>query len=79
MFLPENESLEQLNNNVVEVIKLKEEIKLSQVVKDIDKLHRIGRVKESNGKKTQNIIITFKSYSPRYAVYNERKNAKHKN
>ena len=75
MFLPENESLERLNNTVVKVIK--EELKLPQVVKDIDKFHRIGRVKESNGKKTQNIIVKFKSHSSRYAGYNERKNAKH--
>ena len=72
MFLPENESLEQLNNNVDKVIK--EELKLLQVINAFDKLHRIGRVKESNGKKTQNIIIKFKSHSLCYAVYTERKN-----
>ena len=52
------------------------ELKLQNVVSSIDKLHRIGKVKENNGKKTQDIIVRFKSHHSRYTVINKRKDAK---
>ena len=52
------------------------ELKLPNVVSSIDKLHRIGKVKENNGKKTQDIIVRFKSHHSRYTVMNKRKDAK---
>ena len=47
------------------------------VVNDFDKAHRLGKVKESNGKKHQDIIVRFKSHSSRYKVFHKRKTLKH--
>ena len=60
VFLPEIESNEQINKKVVKIIK--DELNLPNVVDDVDKLHRVGKIKQRNGKKTQDIIIKFKTY-----------------
>ena len=73
VFLPENESNEQINKKVVKIIK--DELNLPNVVDDVDKLHRVGKIKQRNGRKTQDIIIKFKTHTSRYSVYNERKKA----
>ena len=40
--------------------------------------HRVGKVKEMNGKKSQDIIIHFKSHSARYEVFSKRKSLRNK-
>lgn len=54
------------------------ELKLPNVYDDVDKLHRIGRPRSGDGenKKTQDIIVRFKSHAARYKVYDERKKSK---
>ena len=75
VFLPEVETNNEVNKKMVKI--MKEEMKIPDVVvNEIDKLHRVGKVKEVNGKKMQDIIIKFKSHAARYAVFNERKKAK---
>ena len=51
------------------------DLNLPNVVNQIDKLHRIGKTRERNGKKTQDIIIRFKSHRARYEVYEKRKSS----
>ena len=74
MFLPERESNEDVEKNIHKI--LKDDLKLPEAIQNIDKLHRVGKVKEKNGKKIQDVIIRFKTHRTRYAVYNERKKAK---
>ena len=74
VFLPENETLNALTSTVTKVIG--EEINLPNAVDDIDKFHRVGRVKTVGGKKHQDIIIRFKTHRSRYAVYQDRKKSK---
>ena len=62
---------EQINKKVVKIIK--DELNLPNVVDDVDKLHCMGKIKQRNGKKTQDIIIKFKTHTSRYSIYNERK------
>ena len=75
IWLPENETNDQLTEKVSTLIK--DELNLPSAVKDIDKLHRIGPVKEKNGKKHQNVIIRFRSHKTRYNVFREKKKLKH--
>ena len=42
------------------------------VISEIDKLHRVGKIKDKNGKQSQDIIVKLKSHSTRYNVYTER-------
>ena len=73
VFLKENETQEQLEHKVKTIIT--KDLDVPEAVEEIDKLHRVGKVKtSSNGKKQQNIIVRFKSHSARYRVYNARKN-----
>ena len=74
MFLPEEETQNQLTQKVENFIK--KDLKMESAVRDIDKLHRTGKVKTSNGKKSQNVIIKFKSHATRYAVLQQKKKAK---
>ena len=46
------------------------------VINDLDKAHRLGKVKDTNGKKHQDIIVRFKSHSSRYKVFDKRKSIK---
>ena len=71
MWLPEGEKNEQLHQKVKDVIK--NDLNLSSEADDIDKLHRVGKVKENNGKKHQNIIVRFRSHSSRYSVFSQKK------
>ena len=75
VFLPETESADVTKNKIIQVIK-KELNMPEDVIKDIDKMHRIGKVKKVNDKNNQDVIIRFKSHSARYRVYNERKKLK---
>ena len=51
-------------------------LKCPNLLKDVDKLHRIGR-KRTEGRKTfQNIVVRFKSHSARYALYKKKKDLK---
>lgn len=74
VFLPEKETHDQINKKLIKVIK--EDLNLPDVVNEVDKLHRVGKIKHLNGKKTQDVIIKFKSHAARYSVYNERKKAR---
>ena len=70
----ESENNEDVKAKVHEIIK--NELDLPSAVADIDKLHRIGKVRETNGKKTQDIIIRFRSHRTRYEVYEKRKSSR---
>ena len=48
------------------------DLNLPHLVNEIDKLHRVGNVREMNGKKSMDIIIKFKSHAARYDVFNEK-------
>lgn len=75
MFKPENESNNDVERKVKEVIT--KELGLPEMTNNIDKLHRVGREKMTNGKKSQNVIVRFKTHHARYAVWEQRKKAKH--
>ena len=72
--LPANHSQASDNNFIRNL--LQNDLKLSHAYEDIDKLHRIGKIREKNGKQNQDIIIRFRSHLSRYDVYNNRKHAK---
>ena len=72
--LPESETDSTIKGTVVNI--LEKELSLPGIAEDIDKLHRVGKIKTVDGKKQQNIIVRFKTHFSRYAVYNERKKAK---
>ena len=74
VFLPENESDDDVKKVVTKIVK--NDIVKPELLSSVDKHHRIGKVKEVNGKKMQNIIARFKSHSARYSVYQERKKVK---
>ena len=73
-FLPENESHEKVVKTVHNIIK--EDLSLPEAVSDIDKLHRVGKIKTRDGKKSQDIIVRFKTHKTRYDVYKQRKKAR---
>ena len=51
----------------------------SEVVKDFDKTHRIGKVFETEeGERRQDVILRMKSHSARYNIYDNRKKSKNK-
>ena len=58
---------------------IKKDLKLPEAFKDIDKLHRVVKVREKGKKKNQDIIVRFKTDHTRYQVFNERKKAKSSN
>ena len=68
---PEHESQEQVNYKVNEIIQ--RDLNLPDVIPQIDKLHRVGKVRERNGKQTQDIIVRFRTHAARYQVYDKRK------
>ena len=74
VFAPKNESVEQVEEKVNGVIG---KMGLSDnVLNDFDKAHRLGKIKQINGKNVQDVIVRFKSHSSRYEVFNKRKAAK---
>ena len=73
--LPENEKDEDVKALVLK--SLKDELNMDEnVIADIDKFHRIGYIKKNGDKKTQNIIVRFKSYSSRYEWLKNKKRSK---
>ena len=56
---------------------IKNELNLPVLLPEVDKAHRVGKVK-MNGKKSQDIIIRFKSHSARYEVFSKRKSLRNK-
>ena len=77
VFLPETETNEDVTKIVNKIIA--KDLQLPNVVNSIDKLHRVGKPKEQNGKKDQDVIVRFKSHSARYSVFNARKKTKNYN
>ena len=73
MILPEEEQIPTLSKKVTKV--LKDDLSISDsILNDIDKLHRVGKIKKNKkGKNTQDIIIRFKSHFARYTVMEKRK------
>ena len=49
------------------------QLNLPEAADEIDKVHRVGKKKDHQGKKYQNVIIRFKSHRSRYSVYRNRK------
>lgn len=75
IYVNDNENQVALEKKVKKIIA--EDMEAPEAVNDIDKLHRIGKVKTlPNGKKQQNVIVRFKSHSARYRVYNARRKLK---
>ena len=72
--LPENETNNAITTTVNDIIE--KDLSLPNVVSEIDKFHRVGKVRTRNGKKHQDIIVRFKTHSSRYLVYKERKKAR---
>ena len=67
----EHESQEEVTNKINEIIQ--RDLNLPEVIPEIDKLHRVGKVRERNGKQTQDIIVRFRTHAARYQVYDNRK------
>ena len=61
--LPENESHNAITTTVNNIIV--KDLSLPNVVSDIDKFHRVGKIRTRDGKKHQDIIIRFKTHSYR--------------
>ena len=55
---------------------VEKQLKLPNAANDIDKLHRIGKKKQYEGKTYQNVIVRFRSHRSRYAAYKERQKLK---
>ena len=73
--LPENEKDEDVKALVLK--SLKDELNMDEnVIADIDKFHRTGYIKKNGDKKTQNIIVRFKSHSSRYECLKNKKRSK---
>ena len=69
---PTQEGDEKFVNNL-----FVKEPKLPGAYEEVDKLHRLGSVRTNDGgKKTQDIIVRFKTHEARYKVYDERKKSK---
>ena len=73
--IPNNETQDHVEQKVKQIIG---SLNVPNATEDIDKTHRIGRVKtdEKLNKRFQNIVVRFRSHRTRYAVYNKRKDAK---
>ena len=73
VFAPEKETVEQVEEQVKKIIN---KMGIPEVLPDFDKAHRLGKVKDFDGKKHQDVIVRFKSHSSRYKVFNKRKSLK---
>ena len=71
VFPPEKETNVDVTIKVTNI--LSNDLNLPDVIGEIDKLHRVGKIKDRNGKQNQDRIVKFKSHSARYKVYKERK------
>ena len=65
VFLPEKETNEDVTIKVTNI--LSNDLNLPDVIGEIDKLHRVGKIKDRNRKQSQD-IVKFKSHSARYKV-----------
>ena len=66
------EEIQEMVNNIIS-----KDMKCATEAKDIDKTHRVGRVRTlDNGKKAQNIVVRFRSHKSRYNVYFKKDNLK---
>jgi hypothetical protein len=72
----DHDSSEEDQAKITSVVKniISKELKLP--VDSIDKLHRVGKKKDYQSKKYQNIVVRFKSHHARYDVYRKRKEVK---
>ena len=48
------------------------QLNLPEAADEIDKVHRVGKKKDHQGKTCQNVIVRFKSHRSRYSVYRNR-------
>ena len=69
--LPSEETIEEVEVKVANIVE--NSLKSPDLAKDIDKTHRIGRVKTRDGKSYQNIVVRFKTHQSRYKTYQKRK------
>ena len=72
--LPKNETNEQVEEKVTKLVE--KSLKSPALVRDIDKMHRIGRIKKEKGKNFQNIVVRFRTHRSRYDLYGKRKELK---
>ena len=74
---PKQETNEDIKKLVKKVIK--DDLKLpDSIFDDVDKFHRNGLVKNNGNKKTQNVIVRFKSHNSRYVCLMKKKEMKYK-
>ena len=75
VILPPNQSDEGDTEFVKNL--LEKEMNMQNAFSGVDKLHRTGKRRTATGgKKTQDVIVRFKSHSARYKVYKERNKSK---
>ena len=55
IFLPEKETNEEISNKITKLIS--KDMNLPQAANDIDKLHRVGKIKKDNGGKTNRMSL----------------------
>ena len=70
-----NDNTEAKDKELVKKV-LEKELKLAGSVSTIDKMHRIGKIRNRDGKRNQDIIIRFKTHHSRYTVMRNRKEAR---
>ena len=72
---PKQETNEDIKKIVKKVIK--DDLKLpDSILDDVDKFHRNGMIKNSGNKKSQNVIVRFKTHNSRYACLLKKKELK---
>ena len=72
--LPANESQKQVEETVGKIVE--KSLKAPALMRDVDKMHRIGRIKKTQGKNFQNIVVRFRTHRSRYELYGKRKDLK---
>ena len=70
-----NNNTEAKDKELVKKV-LENELNLAGSVSTIDKMHRIGKIRNRDGKRNQDIIIRFKTHHSRYTVMRNRKEAR---
>ena len=58
VFKPEKETNEEVTIKMSKIIQ--KELNLPHLVGEVDKMHRVGKILEKNGKKCQDVIIRFR-------------------
>ena len=69
-----DETQDQLETKVTNLITTP--LKSPNLVKEVDKLHRIGRTRTDGGKTYQNIVVRLRTHRARYALYKKKKDLK---